>query len=129
MSEFTPNTIDRLDLSDLKKGDVIEITLGSGSEAFKYSFTVETQARWPIGFLEEVSPDGTINNGQFCLHGSGRWTTKKENPVQDQQLAFTSYFDSLNVGSFMVGAAPEAHTSERLVFDKPGQEITQIKLR
>lgn len=128
MSESLKEPIDRLELETLQRGDVLHITLGSGEEAFQYKFTVEEQGKWPIGYIVETAPDGTTNEGQFSLHGSGSWTTQRENPVQKQQLAFTSYFESLIVGDFMVGAVPGAGLGKRLVFDKPGQAITRIEL-
>lgn len=128
MSENLKEPIDRLELENLRQGDVLHITLGSGEGAFQYKFTIEKQGKWPIGYIIETAPDGTSNEGQFALHGSGRWTAQRENPVQKQQRAFTSYFDSLNVGDFMIGAVPGAGLGERLVFDKPGQEITRIEL-
>ena len=116
--------MDQLMLDSLKKGDVIHITTGLGELAFKYTFTVEKPGTWPEGHIHEVGPDGQINQGDFTLQGSGRWTDRKQNPVQDQDIAFSSEFTHLSVGTFMVGAT----SNGRLLFDKPGQEISEISV-
>ncbi len=129
MSEKLDETIERLELSSLRTGDTVHITLGQGDEAYQYTFKVAEPGKWPTGIITETSPDGSENAGEFSLHGSGRWTNRQQNPVQTQERAFTSYFDSLTVGSFMVGAVPNAPIGDRLIFDRPGQEITDIRLR
>lgn len=118
-----------LELDKLAQGDIVIITTGVGEEAFKYAFLVREPSKWPTGLLEEIRPDGTsIGPLPVHLHGSGRWTTRQQNPVQTQERQFTSYFDSLRIGDFLVVAASDAELGERLVFDKPGQEISYISI-
>lgn len=130
MGEILPDKIERLGLDELKEGDTVAIATGIGEEEFMYVFVVEKPGQWPEGQLEEIRPDGMrVGPRPFQVHGSGRWTTMEENPVQKEMRAFTSYFDSINLGSFLVIADPEASTDGgvgRLVFDKPGQEISNI---
>ena len=126
MSEHLTKRIERLEFNVVKPGDVIHIITGVGDEAWVYDFTVtDTSAEWPAGTLKATTPNGTkVGPVPFALHGCGRWTSRRQNPVQDQERAFTPYFDGLMVGRFLLGKSPEA--AERLVFDKTGQEISEI---
>lgn len=124
-SEQEP-ALKRLEFVDVKPRDIIRITTGVGSEAWEYSFDVEeTKGRWPTGYLGAVMPDGTeLPVIPFSLHGCGHWTTRKQNPVQTQERAFSPYYDGLIVGDFMWGMRPGE--SERDAFIEPGQEISSI---
>jgi hypothetical protein len=120
--------VDQLMLNEMWPGDVIKIVTGSDYEAWEYEFTVtETPHRWPVGKLVATSPDGVVSPTiDFELHGAGRWTDRRENPVQTQQRAFTSYFQHIYLKGYMVGKI--VGETDRLIFDKPGQEITQISI-
>lgn len=129
MSEFLNQLLENIRLTSLKVGDTVDIKLGTGNQVFSYSFIVEEEGNWPTGIMTETYPNGSLGgSGLFSLHGSGMWTTREQNPVQDQQVAFTSYFDQLQVGRFLVGALPNAEIGDRLVFDNPGQEISGLSL-
>lgn len=128
MSEQLKDRVEILEFSTIKPGDVVHITTGAGDEAWKYEFTVtDNLATWPDGTLKATSPDGTeLHSMPFALHGCGRWTNRLQNPVQKQERGFTPYSDGLVIGSFLLGKSP-TH-GERLVFDKPGQEISEISV-
>ncbi len=129
MSEQLSDTIERIELGELIIGEVVQITTGVGENAFMYIFDVEEPGNWPKGQLSETRPDGaTSGPSPVVLHGSGRWTTRQQNPVQTQERAFTSYFDSVSLGEFLVEAETDAKIGDRLIFDKPGQEISKIAI-
>lgn len=120
--------IEEIRLDELRAGDVLSITTGVGSEAFLYDFTVLKTGNWPVGYFQETDPSGSVTGSDvFMLQGSGIWTTRQQNPVQTQETAFSSSFDSLAIGSFMVASSPES-PAERFVFDSRGQEISSIRL-
>ncbi len=130
MRETVCNPIDRLELKDLCVGDRLCITTGTGEDMFTYDFMVSVSGKWPQGLFHEIRPDGTIAGPmEMSLHGSGIYTDRKQNPVQQQARAITSYFDSLKLGDFLIAAAPGANIGERLIFDMPGQEISGISLQ
>ncbi|MCA9324723.1 hypothetical protein KDA23_01470 [Candidatus Saccharibacteria bacterium] len=107
----------RLEFDILHPGDRIDITTGEGEEAWHYDFQVDQAAYWPIGTFRAISPSGdeATANG-FALHGCGRWTTRRENPVQSQERGFTPYYEGLIVGSFMLGKM--SGEKDRAVFDR-----------
>ena len=132
MGETLPlevEVLDKLELSSLKVGEVVEITTGMDEEAWQYTFTVEnTGSQWPKGKLVATSPTGKPSQPVgFHFHGSGRWTDRSQNPVQTQDRGFTSYYDCLYRGEYMVGKFEGA--TDRSVFDKKGQEIAKITRR
>jgi hypothetical protein len=126
MSEQLTERIDRLEFNAVKPGDVIHITTGVADDEWKYVFEVSnTSTIWPDGTLKATAPDGTEGGATpFALHGCGSWTNRRQNPVQNQERAFTPYYEGLVVGRFLLGMSPDS--TERLVFDKPGQEISEI---
>jgi hypothetical protein len=130
MLEQLGERIERLELERLHVGDAVHVTTGIGDEAFHYEMSIQTAGRWPTVLFKEIRPDGS-EVGPFPaeIHGSGRWTTRRQNPVQDQDRAFTSYWDSLSIGCFMAIKNPNDPMGQRLVFDKPGQEITNISIK
>jgi hypothetical protein len=117
---------DRLEFDRLHEGDQLQIVTGQGDEAWNYSFLVKnTEARWPVGSLSAINPDGTAEPYiGFALHGCVRHTTRSQNPVQTQRTALTPYYDGLVIGNFMWGKFEGE--DDRAVFDKAGQEISQI---
>ncbi len=127
MSEQLRERIERLELNKLKAGDKVHIKTGLGEAAFRYTFTVHEAGKWPIGNMQEVAPNGEVTgSGLFMLQGSGLWTDRRQNPVQKQERAFTSYFCDLSLGTFMVGSQPN-DAANRMVFDKtPNQQISEI---
>jgi hypothetical protein len=120
--------INRLALAELNVGDRVFLKTGEGRDAFEYEFEIEdTSTIGPSGQLKETRPNGNkVGPLPFTLHGAGQWTTRQQNPVQEQERGFTSYFDSLYLGGFMVGTTPGVE--HRLIFDKPGQEISHIEV-
>jgi len=126
MVEILKENPNRLEFETLYPGDELVITTGLADEAYRYDFAVNSTAgRWPSGTLKETNPAGAVVGPfDFELHGCGDWTTRQQNPVQDQRIAFTPYYEGLIVGRFMWGKPPGA--GDRLVFDRPGQKITEI---
>lgn len=128
MKERLSNANERVTLEKLKTGDVVRITTGTEDAAFQYEFTVLNPGKWPVGQIVETDPAGeVVGSGLFMLQGSGIWTDRRQNPVQTQERAFTSYFDSLSLGAFMVGSNPNT-PADRMLFDKVGQEISQVSV-
>ena len=126
MSEQLTKVVERVVLSELQAGDVVKIVTGVDESAFTYTFTVQEPGNWPTGHLVETDSNDVVTaSGSFTVQGSGLWTTRSQNPVQTQERAFTSSFDSLTLGMYMVGSAPDT-PAERIVFDNPGQEISFV---
>lgn len=124
-AETLVENMQRLEFKVLCAGDTLDITTGRDDEAWKYNFLVKDAAYWPSGTLKEVNPDGeTTGFFEFAMHGCGRWTDRRQNPVQTQERAFTPYYEGLIVGSFMWGKLEGA--ANRSSFDKRGQEISEI---
>ena len=123
MSEAIADNLDRVEFSELKPGDSLVITTGTGDEVFEYRFDVDSlDQSLPAGVLTETQPDGTVSGSMpFSLQGCGRWTTREQNPVQRQTRAFTPYFDGLIVGDYMIVAIQVQTGRDRLIFDRPGQ--------
>ena len=120
--------IDRLNLEQLRMGDVVTITTGLDDEAWRYIFILDEASQWPHGTIKGISPDGAETEELgFSLHGAGQWTDRRQNPVQKQDRGFTSYYDSIYLDGFMVGQF-DGH-DERQVFGQPGQQITHIDLK
>lgn len=125
MAETIIETHRRLEFNTLFPGDSLTITTGVDTEAWNYGFTVLTNGYWPHGTLEATNPRGDRSEPvDFELHGCGRWTTRKQNPVQTQEIGFTPYYCGLIVGDFMWGRTEGQ--PNRISFDKPGQEISNI---
>lgn len=115
----------RLEFEVLHAGDELSVVTGHGDEAWRYSLTVQNARRWPSGPFTAHDPEGSPTGPyDFEIHGCGQWTTRAQNPVQKQEIAFTPYFDGLLVGRFMLGKF--IGEQDRAVFDKPGQEISEI---
>jgi hypothetical protein len=128
MREKLQTVTERVELSKLKAGRVLRVVTGNGEAAWTYHFEVQQEGKWPVGQLRAFSPDGELSGeGKFMLHGSGIWTTRQQNPVQTQNRAFTPNFGDLQLGSFLLGSNPD-NPAERLVFDKPGQQITYLEV-
>jgi hypothetical protein len=125
MAETIIETHRRLEFNTLFPGDSLTITTGVDTEAWNYGFTVLTNGYWPHGTLEATNPRGDRSEPiDFELHGCGRWTTRKQNPVQTQEIGFTPYYHGLIVGDFMWGRTEGV--PDWIRFDKPGQEISNI---
>jgi hypothetical protein len=125
--QYREEQIERLDLSEIRAGDVLIITTGLEDKAWEYTFTVDEADRWPKGTLKATAPDGSETEPiGFEMHGAGKWTTRRQNPVQKEDWAFSSYFDSVYLTAFLIGRF-DGH-SDRSFFDKPGQEIVQIRI-
>ncbi len=112
-------------LADMKQGDIIIIVTGRDEHAWNYEFAVAQEGKWPKGTLIATSPDGTVSPPlHFEMHGAGNWTSRQDNPVQTLERAFTSYFQHIYIGGNLVGRAVDEF--DRMVFDKPGQEISEM---
>jgi hypothetical protein len=127
MAEVIVDHVRRLEFDVVVPGDKLVVTTGKDDEAWQYDFEVnDKKVNWPMGMLSAINPDGqSAEPVPFAMHGCGRWTTPKENPVQEYWgRAFTPYYDGLIVGSFMWGrfeGQPDRHS-----FTAPGQEISDI---
>lgn len=123
-----PESLAVLRLEDVRAGDVIQVMTGTGEKAWLYSLRVEETGspwHWPKGKLFAIKPTGEETSpADFELHGSGQWTDRRQNPVQTQERAFSSYFDSLHLGEYLVGRF--VGQEKRVIFDKRGQEVTRI---
>lgn len=121
-------SLEQLLLSNIEVSDVVTIIAGKPEEAWEYRFVVtETDGHWPKGMLTAISPQHEVSETLgFTLHGAGNWTTRRQNPVQTQETAFTSYWAHLYIGGLMVGIFEGQ--SERSIFGKVGQEISDIRL-
>jgi hypothetical protein len=127
MTEQLVSNVARLEFDVLRPGDHLQITTGRDDEAWKYDFAVELlEPKWPSGSLSATTPDGTaVDPLNFEMHGCGQYTTRRQNPVQQQMgIAFTPYYDGLITGSFLWGKF--GGQIERSVFSNKGQEINQI---
>lgn len=124
----TGEQVERLRLADLQIGETVIVITGANDQVWRYSFTVKSlEEGWPRGILGATTPDDlSVSPVPFTLHGAGNWTTRRQNPVQTQDRGFTSYWDSLYKGGCMVGVF-DGQTN-RVIFDQPGQEITDIIL-
>lgn len=125
MAELISYDTQRLEFETFHSGDTIQITSGQQEAAWRYDFSVEYAKHWPEGTIIAVSPSGEESLPmEFSLHGCGRWTSRRENPVQKQERAFTPYYDGLIVGNFLWGRP--IGDRDRIVMDKPGQEISGL---
>ena len=125
MAEVLTEKPKRLEFEVLYPGDILSITTGHDNEAWLYGFSVNNVSGWPTGTLQALSPEDIASEPvEFELHGSGRWTTREQNPVQKQGRAFTPYYHGLIVGDFLLGRF--VRHPDRVVFDKPGQEISEV---
>lgn len=123
----TETHVDQFMVDEARAGDILRITTGQDEDAWRYEFLVTEASKWPTGVLTATAPDGTISEPiSFELHGAGMWTDRKQNPVQTQARAFSSYYQHIYLKGFLVGRV--AGEFDRIVFDKPGQEITQITI-
>ena len=119
--------LERVEIEKLRCGDSLEITTGEGDDRWTYFFTVDEAARFPKGRLSAITPKGVFTHTMpFELMGAGNWTTRKQNPVQDQEKGFTSYFDAVYLGGNLTGLLGDER--ERVVFSEPGQTISYITL-
>lgn len=122
MSERLLERLDRVVLAELRDGDVVHIVTGDEDlETYSYDFVVTRSGEHPVGIIKSYAPitGGLVSDPvEFMLQGTGRWTTRDENPLQKQELVLSSCFDSLLVGGFVVGSAPES-PNDRAVFSDP----------
>lgn len=128
MSEQLTERIERLEFKAVHSGDVIHITTGVGDEAWGYDFEVTGASTiWLDGTLRATNPDGMeVGPAPFALHGCGRWTDRRQNPVQVQETAFTPVYGRLVLGLFLYGKDPA--TGGLFTFGNPGQEITRLSV-
>ncbi len=118
--------VSKIVLKYLRAGDVLHIQTGKGSEAHRYTFLVSNEGEWPVCLFTLTKDGSVIGPAPMELHGSGFWTTRRQNPVQTQERAFTSCWEMISLGEFLVTRPAEG--GDRMVFDKPGQEIISLKL-
>ena len=128
MSEKLSKTIERINLSEVSVGQAIIVRTGKGDHSFTYTFRVDKPGTCPICFLKETDSTDTVTaGGDFILEGTGKWTTREQNPVQTQMHAFSIDFGALNVGDFLTGRIGDGADS-RIVFDYPGQEVNSLEI-
>ena len=109
-----------------KKGDVIKVVTGLGKDQHLYTFVVEDPKRM-AGQLTEKRPGHRVGPAPVFLGGSGRWTTRAQNPVQQQESAITINHYGINRGSYLIATPNAPGNHGRLFFDKKGQEIRLIQ--
>ena len=96
----SPTVVDRLVLETLAKGDIITVTCGVGS-TYIYRFEVVDPGKLPTCVMMQTDPTGKeIGPSTVVLEGTGSWTTKQQNPVQDNWFGqqYTIGFGMLHVG-------------------------------
>jgi hypothetical protein len=126
MANFIVEQPTRLEFDAVHVGDSLVISTGVDDAAWHYDMTVTEMRHWPTTDLIAYTPGGEATEAvPFELHGCGRWTTQRQNPVQRQTgLAFTPYYNGVIVGDFMFGRL--AGQTDRVRFDHAGQEISAI---
>lgn len=111
-------------LSEVEQGQVIRLVAGEGKEVYRYDFEVLTPGEKPECIITQTNPDGSRVGGSLVkLEGTGRWTTQKENPVQEQwsRKAFTIGWGTLHVGGLVsvIAVDSELGPNQRYVFNEP----------
>lgn len=118
------------DLSKLRRNTSMTVLTGLESAKWECIFHVlepiSEDRAYPRGVLVAKSPAGVLSPElEVSLVGSGKWTTKQENPGQDRQREFTIGEGVLKVGSFMV--AIKTHNILFMRFDGNDKEIAAIE--
>ena len=121
-------SLDKVDLGKLFAGDTLHITTGRGDTAHHYEYLLTEKGEQ--GLLTERNHLGAVTAGptKMKILGSGRYTTREQNPVQDQATALTPNWNWLNRGLFMIAAPSDGAVMERIIFDRPNQEIQSFAL-
>jgi hypothetical protein len=101
MTELITHETQRLEFESLHSGDFVQITTGVDESAWRYDFNVARAGYWPEGTIIAISPEAEKSEPmEFALHGCGRWTSRRENPVQKQERGFTPYYSGIIVNSY-----------------------------
>ena len=122
-----------VEVQRLVTGDTLRATLKDAQGAEKVLiFTVcksaqETGRMYPVCTMQwendpRVSPE-------FELEGTGRWTTRRENPVQKQDTALSISYGHISVGghiTLFVDVPGEAR--QRQVIDMHGVVVSKLKV-
>ena len=132
MTDKEPKIATRITLNSLQFGQVLEFTttnkkdpflwsplIDNEEEVWTYLFYVTEPGDWPNGNLWAISPTGEISDlMETSFHGCGRWTTQKENPVQQQYgKAFTPVWGELVVGCHPTFDNPDAPRGDRITLN------------
>jgi hypothetical protein len=132
MAEQLIHSVDKLWFDAVNVGDQIRVVTGISDEAWQYDFIVDESHKtqynkYPQPHCRMVATNSAgdyTNPFGFQLAGCGRWTNRRQNPVQKQEHAFTPCTQGLLKGDFMYGKVDGQ--SDLSVFDKTGQEISQV---
>ena len=127
MQEKIPTRFNELDFISLEKENLIHITLGDGDKASKYVLLVEEASIQPWVRMQSIWPHTTEKPLLIFLGGSGKVITTPQSD-QTEKSEFKESGPKLVVGEFLTIflVTPDAPKGKRLVFNKPGQEISEI---
>jgi hypothetical protein len=121
------------ELDKLKTDEVIRAIAGVGEETFTYDFKVIEPGEKPLCELKQTDTRGNIVGPvNAILEGSGRWTTPKQNPVQNgdwlfgrpqQDKAMNIFWGHIYTGGFLVISNPDETVYDRVVLQPECSEI------
>lgn len=95
--------VESLELETLQAGSRLRIIAGDNPRAYGYDFLVLEAGERPHCLVMQTSPDGRlVGPSEVTLEGTGRWTTRQENPVQTQfGEAFTISWGYVSLGGLL----------------------------
>ncbi len=84
---------------------------------YRFQVRSDLAGRYPLCVLTQLDAEGNLMAGPatVLLEGSGRWTTREQNPVQTQDRALTPDYGGINVGSYLTVLDP--NTRARAVLE------------
>lgn len=121
---------EHFDLSILRRDTNLTVLTGPEYDRWQYDFRVAEEVTkertFPNGILVARSPQGCLSDEfEVSIVGSGKHTTRNQNPVQDQERAITVGFGILSIGSFLVLVMKR--TQEFIIMDESRQEIAVVE--
>lgn len=118
---------ERLELQNLKIGDTVRLTAGEEPRAYTYDLLVFEfeDGEYPLCSLVQVGPDfKVVGPADVKLEGTGQWTTRKQNPAQQQlHKALTIGYGTLRIGRTAVTIIPGTRNRMELL-----PEVTKIEV-
>lgn len=108
----TLGVVEDLSLDSLEAGSRLQITAGDDPDSYRYDFLVIEPDETPRCMFMQTSPDGSlVGPTPVLLEGTGRWTTRKQNPVQTQEIAMTITWGRVLMGGLLVVIDAKATSS------------------